>query len=313
MKKPKCGLCERTATSCTFPTKRKKPQRRRQENQTDSQKLERLVCLLESRLGEGQDIEMLLSQTEQLPMIDLQTPNSLDRARDDSNDDSQSEIIVVDTSNTRDTSTSPASTIRSADADTNWLSLPGDVLTDLVNLFFAKIQGWLPLLHRPRFFRRYMKDGAFIKRNYSITEAFLLCDRGRLFEEQATTYFEKCQFHQQPSLETLQGCLMLAAYIYASGPSHRGWVLVGVCVRLAYDLNLCNMDEQDESMDWSILEEQRRAFWITWELDTFGSSITRRPSSINRSMVAVRLPTVRMLEDSSRFTESGPTGMVYRG
>ncbi|KAF9770551.1 hypothetical protein IL306_011884 [Fusarium sp. DS 682] len=104
-------------------------------------------------------------------------------------------------------STSPASTSLS-DGDASWLGHPVEVLTDLVNIFFAKIQGWLPLLHRPRFFNRFMKNDTFIKRNYSDTEALLLCgmfalaarhsthpqfqdipapDRGQVFEEQVRT------------------------------------------------------------------------------------------------------------------------------
>ncbi|KAG9495067.1 hypothetical protein J7337_013300 [Fusarium musae] len=261
---------------------------------------------------------MLLSQTEQLPKVnDIHTPNSLDREqdqpmRDDSNDESQSEIVVLGTSVVCDDSTSPASTFRSTEAEPpTWLGIPVPVLTDLVHIFFSKTQGWLPLLHKPRFFARFMNNGAFDDRNYSNTEALLLCgmfalaarhstnswfhsspapDRGQAFMEKANTYYEKCQPDQTPSLEYLQGCILLAAYEYASGPSHRAWILAGVCIRLAYDLNLCSMDEQDESSDWSILEEQRRAFWITWELDTFGSLMSRRPSSITRSLVMVKLP-----------------------
>ncbi|KAF5980188.1 hypothetical protein FBULB1_5316 [Fusarium bulbicola] len=318
MRKPNCGLCTRTGQSCTFPTKRKTPQRRRQESQIDSQKLERLVSLLESRLGDGQDIDMLLSQTEQLPKVnDIHTPNSLDREqdqpmRDDSNDESQSEITVLGTSIVCDDSTSPASTFRSTEGEPpTWLGIPVPVLTELIRIFFSKTQGWLPLLHRPRFFAQFMKNGVFDDRSHCNTEALLLCgmfalaarhstnsffhgipapSRGQVFVEKANIYYEKCQSGQSPSLEHLQGCILLAAYEYACGPSHRAWIVAGVCVRLAYDLNLCSMDEQDESSDWSVLEEQRRAFWTTWELDTFGSLMSRRPSSIARSMVMVKLP-----------------------
>ncbi|KAB8216981.1 fungal-specific transcription factor domain-containing protein [Aspergillus novoparasiticus] len=200
-----------------------------------------------------------------------------------------------------------------------WLTVPEQVLTELVYLFFDKIQGWLPLLHRPRFFDCYMKNGLFDKRcpsSFSNAESLLLCgmfalavrhslnpyfqecsaqDRGQRFAEDANKYYEMARTAEQgPTLRYLQGCILLTCYQYASGPSHRAWILAGDCVRLAYDLNLCNMDEQQNDCpdpgEWSFLEEQRRAFWLVWEVDTFGSVISRRPSSINRSMMAVRLP-----------------------
>ncbi|KAH7110931.1 fungal-specific transcription factor domain-containing protein [Dactylonectria macrodidyma] len=225
-------------------------------------------------------------------------------------------------------STSPASShLSSRDGDRcrnacYWLAVPEHVLTDLIHIFFDKVQAWLPLLHRPRFFDRYIKNGVFDKRSpqsFSDTESMLLCgmfalaarhslnpwfqdipapDRGKSFADDASRYYEMPRPPDQgPTLEYLQGCILLAYYQYSSGPSHRAWILAGVCVRLAYDLNLCNMDEQqqqqdnwEDSKDWSYLEEQRRAFWLVWEVDTFGSVMSRRPSSINRSMMAVRLP-----------------------
>ncbi|EXK76585.1 hypothetical protein FOQG_18674 [Fusarium oxysporum f. sp. raphani 54005] len=346
MKQPNCGLCRRTGGSCTFPTKRKAPERRRtvanQDNhRIDPQKLERLVNLLESRLSDGQDIEMLaqqLSRTGQSidrPRVDdLHTPTSLDYREQDhqmgdgGTDGSQSTTRTPtnasDTGN--DDSTSPPAPLLSSRDEariresnaSSWPDIPEQVLTDLVHIFFDKIQAWLPLLHRPRFFDRYMKNGIFDKRNpqsFSETEPPLLCgifalaarhssspwfrgipapDRGQSFAEHANRYYEKSSPSDQgPTLEYLQGCILLAVYQYASGPSHRAWILAGVYVRLAYDLNLCNMDEQDnwdDSQHWSYLEEQRRAFWLVWEVDSFGSVMSRRPSSINRSMMAVRLP-----------------------
>ncbi|KAJ3523009.1 hypothetical protein NM208_g12621 [Fusarium decemcellulare] len=185
-----------------------------------------------------------------------------------------------------------------------WLAVPEELLTDLIHLFFDKIQAWLPLLHRPRFFARYMKNGVFattktqpfsdIESLSALRHDIPAPDRGQRFADEASKYYAMPRAPEQgPTLEYLQGCILLAIYEYSSGPSHRAWILAGVCVRLAYDLNLCNMDEQDNSVNsenWSCLEEQRRAFWLVWEVDTFGSVMSRRPSSINRSLMAVRLP-----------------------
>ncbi|KAM6508350.1 hypothetical protein FALCPG4_018223 [Fusarium falciforme] len=275
---------------------------------------------------------------------DLHKPASLDhwgpdqQAKDGNSDESglttRTPTNASDNCNNDDWSLPDSSfdSLRDCDGDVGrgwWLTVPEQVLTDLVHLFFDKIQAWLPLLHRPRFFDRYMNNGVFAKtrtRPFSDTESLLLCsmfalaarhssnpwfqdipapDRGQRFADDANKYYDMPRASQQgPTLEHLQGCILLAFYEYSSGPSHRAWILAGVCVRLAYDLNLCNMDEQQDDCpdpwDWSYKEEQRRAFWLVWEVDTFGSVMSRRPSSINRSMMAVRLPVC----DAAWFTDN---------
>ncbi|RDW79297.1 fungal specific transcription factor domain-containing protein [Aspergillus mulundensis] len=201
-----------------------------------------------------------------------------------------------------------------------WLIVPESVLSELINLFFDKVQGWLPLFHRPRFCKTYLRNGIFdkgISSRITTIDSLLLCgmfalaarhstnpwfrdiaaqDRGQRFADDALKYYEMSGVSEQTSaLQYLQGCILLTFYLYTAGPSHRAWVLAGVCVRLAYEMNLCSMDEQEEDhsvdpSDWSYAEERRRAFWLVWEVDTFGSVMSRRPSSVNRSMMAVRLP-----------------------
>ncbi|KAL6362178.1 hypothetical protein LRP88_04255 [Fusarium phalaenopsidis] len=61
----------------------------------------------------------------------------------------------------------------------------------------------------------------------------------------------------------------------------------------------CLDASQTAAAEWTDLEERRRAFWIVWELDTFGSTMARRPSAINRNRMAVRLP----VSDEAWFAE----------
>ncbi|KAJ4191144.1 hypothetical protein NW759_016692 [Fusarium solani] len=61
----------------------------------------------------------------------------------------------------------------------------------------------------------------------------------------------------------------------------------------------CLDASQTASAEWTDLEERRRAFWIVWELETFGSTVARRPSAINRNRMAVRLP----VSDEAWFAE----------
>jgi hypothetical protein len=54
------------------------------------------------------------------------------------------------------------------------------------------------------------------------------------------------------------------------------------------------MDDEDSDVGqdktWSEKEEMRRAWWLVWELDTFGSSVSSRPFMIDPTRMSVSLP-----------------------
>lgn len=212
---------------------------------------------------------------------------------------------------------------RPANTESISLQVSHALASELIGLYFDKIQPWLSLLHRPRFHARYMTDGGRSIQTldgYTVSEALLLYsmfalaarystspelsadpapDRGRRFTAAATAIYGKARLAiEEPDLLYLQACILLSFDHYVSGPCHRGWILSGVCVRIAYDLGLCDVDEVDDSTDtsgsetdeWSRKEEMRRAWWHTWELDRFGSCMSRRPSMIDSRRMAVRLP-----------------------
>ena len=118
--------------------------------------------------------------------------------------------------------------------------------------------------------------------------------RSSRFIAQAKQYYDELLALNSPNLTYLQGCILLAFCLYTSEPSAQAWILIGVCVRIAYDLGLSEMDEESSEKttvcSWVRREEMRRAWWAVWELDTFGSSIYRRPFSIDRRRMSVKLP-----------------------
>jgi hypothetical protein len=63
---------------------------------------------------------------------------------------------------------------------------------------------------------------------------------------------------------------------------------------LAYELDLAdiNADKTQDLMleEWVEKEEMRRAWWLVWELDAFGSTALNRPYTINWRRMAVTLP-----------------------
>lgn len=71
-------------------------------------------------------------------------------------------------------------------------------------------------------------------------------------------------------------------------------MLAGICSRLAYELGLSELDENDYEVlyatDWVAKEGQRRVWWLVWELDAFDSTLCKRPFAIDRHRISIMLP-----------------------
>ena len=197
-------------------------------------------------------------------------------------------------------------------------TIPQALSLSLIELFFDKIQPWLPMLHRPRFFARYadrLNNNSNYSQNLLIEEALLLygmfslaarfspspffegippVQRGHQFVNEARKLYDQARAINTPTILYLQGCILLAFYFYSSEPCAQGWILTGVCVRIAYDLDLADVDADDPHdltpVEWIEREEMRRAWWLVWELDTFGSTVSNRTYTIDRRRMAVQLP-----------------------
>lgn len=109
----------------------------------------------------------------------------------------------------------------------------------------------------------------------------------------------------------LQAYILLTFYQLTQGIRSKSWRLLGVCIRLAYELDLHRVDfpikrqiDKDNhnvnTEHWSMLEEKRRAWWAIWEMDVLASAIRRLPIAINWSHNFTFLP----VPDSCWFDDS---------
>jgi hypothetical protein len=98
-----------------------------------------------------------------------------------------------------------------------------------------------------------------------------------------------------PPLCLLQSLILLTFQQLIKGVCGSAWRRLGVCIRVAYELNLHHVDidnvpeEQDITL-WRDIEEQRRSWWAIWEMDVFASTIKRCPSGIDWTDNETRLP-----------------------
>lgn len=198
------------------------------------------------------------------------------------------------------------------------ITVSHELASHLLDVYFEKVAPWLPLIHKPQFMQRcsqHFCQGPDALANLPPEDIFILLsmfalaaryssldrcwsgpprDRGRLYAREAQRMYPHVRNLQEPSLRYLQGCILLAFYLYTSGMALQCWVLVGVCVHFALDLGLSDLDDENRAAELPSSpieqEELRRTWWAVWELDTFGSMILLRPFVVDRRHVAVKLP-----------------------
>ncbi|KAK9378883.1 fungal-specific transcription factor domain-containing protein [Kockiozyma suomiensis] len=104
-----------------------------------------------------------------------------------------------------------------------------------------------------------------------------------------------------PPFCLLQAMTLATFYKLITGVRGASWRLLGVSVRVAYELHLhlvdyegINESPSDESSirNWILNEEKRRCWWALWEMDAFASVIRRSPTAIDAKFIDTYLPVL---------------------
>jgi hypothetical protein len=215
------------------------------------------------------------------------------------------------------------------DFENGW-GVPNKVAAEMIEIFFENIQPWMGIIHRPLFYQRYeqrkgqtecLVDRDKITPTESImifamfalaarfsTAAFFEASdpvvRGDVFAERAAVIKDPIlRTVEEPSLEMMKGCVLLACYCLTAGRLPSGAVLTSACVRMAYNLGLNAIDEdqiRDDGTvdeidlqspeDWIHKEELRRLWWAITDLDTFVCTLSCQPYGVDRRRMRVLLP-----------------------
>ncbi|OQV07842.1 Fungal specific transcription factor domain-containing protein isoform 2 [Cladophialophora immunda] len=196
------------------------------------------------------------------------------------------------------------------------------LIEERLHLFFDNVQVWLPIFHRPSFWKQYVPfentivstaglgaDEIFmINAIFALTARFStaanfdhvpILDRGDVFVDRAVTIKDEImKTLEETSTEFLKACVLLASYYCTSGQLGQGSLLTSMCVRLAHDLALNRVDEDPSELPdpfsdvdaWVRKEDLRRLWWAIFDLDTFVSTVVRQPYVIERREMQVHLP-----------------------
>lgn len=120
----------------------------------------------------------------------------------------------------------------------------------------------------------------------------------RFYEELSEQYVDQAMkdcSNKAPPLCLLQSLTLLTFQQLIKGVCGSAWRRLGMCVRVAYELNLHHVDidnvpEEQDAAIWCEIEERRRTWWAIWEMDVFASTIKRCPSGIDWTDNETRLP-----------------------
>lgn len=110
---------------------------------------------------------------------------------------------------------------------------------------------------------------------------------------------EECA-EDSPSLCVLQAIILCTFHQLSQDVRGLAWRSLGICIRIAYEINLHKIDSERvanqsshlpyEKDKWVQDEERRRAWWAVWELDAFASTIRRLPTGLDSTQIETFLP-----------------------
>ncbi|KAJ7096815.1 fungal-specific transcription factor domain-containing protein [Mycena epipterygia] len=179
-----------------------------------------------------------------------------------------------------------------------------DVLSELVDHYFAHWNIYYPLLHRPTF-EKSIADGLHTRDTSFGAVVLLVCAIGSRFSDDVRVcppeaeplrcgwqYFDQVspaidQLFARPSLHQIQYCCLATAFLEfsVSGP---GWTLIGIGIRMAQDVGAHRAHDGKRPTIES--ELWKRAFWVLICMDRQWSSALGRPCTTHYEDFDVELP-----------------------
>ncbi|KAF9051141.1 hypothetical protein BDZ89DRAFT_526471 [Hymenopellis radicata] len=177
----------------------------------------------------------------------------------------------------------------------------------LISIFFAYLQPYMPLLHKPTFLENirqgvHLKDEAFgsVVLLVLATASRHSQDPRVLHSEDSPRtsagwkYFEqvnvvKNAIYHVPTLYDLQLCVLIVVYSLGTSVPQTAWTIVGVGVRFAVEIGVHRRKPEGHKLTMED-ELRKRAFWILLSLDRTICLFLGRPSILRDEDFDLELP-----------------------
>ncbi|KAL0069016.1 Gypsy retrotransposon integrase-like protein 1 [Marasmius tenuissimus] len=183
---------------------------------------------------------------------------------------------------------------------------PDDLLCDLIDLYFRRINPIFPLLHRPTF-ERLVSDGLHLRDRAFGRAVLAVCavasrhtDDPRTLSEgtapdnsRGWRYFRQIEplqaCSEEPSLYSTQMLNLCVLYLQGSPKPDRAWLMLGNGIRIAQELGM-HRRASDKGRGTPEYELRKRAFWLLVATDTTVCAILGRPRATFSEDYDVELP-----------------------
>ncbi|TFK22788.1 hypothetical protein FA15DRAFT_643581 [Coprinopsis marcescibilis] len=181
-----------------------------------------------------------------------------------------------------------------------------DLLDYLVDIYFTKVNIFLPFLHRPTFeqsikARLHLSNPDFGASLLAVCAlASRYTDDRRVVEDRSSSelscgyhWFRQIEaslsFSRLPSLYTVQAYLLAALFVNSTSTAEKSWYLLGLAIRAAQDIGLNRPNRAEGKSTQG--ELRNRLWWALVVGEVFVSVTVGRPCSIHPSDHNVDLPT----------------------
>ncbi|KAF5374528.1 hypothetical protein D9615_009070 [Tricholomella constricta] len=182
-----------------------------------------------------------------------------------------------------------------------------DLLACLVDLYFTKVNLFLPLLHRPTF-ERSVTEGLHYRDDGFGANLLLVCAVASRFSDDPRIRLDGVEsfhsggwkwYHQvnqvkksllaPPSLHDLQFYCLSVMFLQGSSTPQSCWTMVGIGIRMAQDVG-AHRRKYDRNNLTMEDELWKRGFWVLVTMDRMVSSALGRPCAIQDEDFDVDFP-----------------------
>ncbi|KAJ3710220.1 fungal-specific transcription factor domain-containing protein [Lentinula raphanica] len=184
---------------------------------------------------------------------------------------------------------------------------PGDLMTELIELYFTQSNPYLPILYRPSFLQS-MSEGVHLRDRYFGALVLAVCALGarfsddpRVLEDYTTSKHSsgwkwihqippmKQSFDEPPSLHEVQFYTVYIMFMSSTTTPEACWVIISTGIRLLQDVGahrrqVTNTKPSVETESW------KRVFWLLYSVDILTSTLLGRPRAMSQNDCDADLP-----------------------